>query len=161
MREEPSLSPITVEDQRRIEPRHLAEHNRFGRRQIVDRNEMVGDELHPAAITEGADIFLRSGYTGEHLAAALECRLVAAGEDDEVPARRLGAGAAHRTIEHDVAGFAQRGFGALLVAEGERARLDHDPGRKLMPGDRRNRGIEGLGVQLQSVHAWNPELIDN
>src|SRR6516164_9107048 len=41
-----------VEDQRRIEPRHLAEHNRFGRCQIVDRNEMVGDELHPAAITE-------------------------------------------------------------------------------------------------------------
>lgn len=30
-----------VEDQRRIEPRHLAEHKGFRRRQIVDRDEMV------------------------------------------------------------------------------------------------------------------------
>jgi len=35
---------------------------------------MVGDELHPAAITEGTDIFLCSRYTGEHLMASLECR---------------------------------------------------------------------------------------
>jgi len=31
----------------------------------------------------------------------------------------------------------------------------------LKPGDTMRVGIEGLGVQQQSVHAWNPELIDN
>ena len=31
----------------------------------------------------------------------------------------------------------------------------------LRPGDRMALGIEGLGQQDQTVHAWNPELIDN
>jgi 2,4-diketo-3-deoxy-L-fuconate hydrolase len=31
----------------------------------------------------------------------------------------------------------------------------------LKAGDTMRLGIEGLGVQQQSVHAWNPELIDN
>jgi len=31
----------------------------------------------------------------------------------------------------------------------------------LKPGDTMRIGIEGLGVQQQAVHAWNPELIDN
>ena len=31
----------------------------------------------------------------------------------------------------------------------------------LKPGDTMRLGIEGLGVQQQSVHAWNPELIDS
>jgi 2,4-diketo-3-deoxy-L-fuconate hydrolase len=31
----------------------------------------------------------------------------------------------------------------------------------LKPGDTMRLGIEGLGVQQQTVHAWNPELIDN
>jgi 2,4-diketo-3-deoxy-L-fuconate hydrolase len=31
----------------------------------------------------------------------------------------------------------------------------------LKPGDTMRLGIEGLGMQQQSVHAWNPELIDN
>ncbi|MFI4931431.1 MAG: fumarylacetoacetate hydrolase family protein [Burkholderiales bacterium] len=31
----------------------------------------------------------------------------------------------------------------------------------LKPGDTMRVGVEGLGVQQQSVHAWNPELIDN
>ena len=31
----------------------------------------------------------------------------------------------------------------------------------LKPGDTMRLGIEGLGVQQQAVHAWNPELIDN
>nr|WP_315221668.1 fumarylacetoacetate hydrolase family protein [uncultured Duganella sp.] len=31
----------------------------------------------------------------------------------------------------------------------------------LRPGDRMALGIEGLGQQNQTVHAWNPELIDN
>jgi 2,4-diketo-3-deoxy-L-fuconate hydrolase len=31
----------------------------------------------------------------------------------------------------------------------------------LKPGDTMRLGIEGLGVQQQSVRAWNPELIDN
>jgi len=31
----------------------------------------------------------------------------------------------------------------------------------LKPGDTMRVGIEGLGVQQQAVHAWNPELIDN
>ena len=31
----------------------------------------------------------------------------------------------------------------------------------LKPGDTMRLGIEGLGVQQQSVHAWNPELIDH
>jgi 2-keto-4-pentenoate hydratase/2-oxohepta-3-ene-1,7-dioic acid hydratase in catechol pathway len=31
----------------------------------------------------------------------------------------------------------------------------------LKPGDTMRVGIEGLGVQKQAVHAWNPELIDN
>ena len=30
----------------------------------------------------------------------------------------------------------------------------------LKPGDVMRVGIEGLGVQQQAVHAWNPELID-
>lgn len=31
----------------------------------------------------------------------------------------------------------------------------------LKPGDTMRLGIEGLGVQQQAVHAWNPALIDN
>ena len=31
----------------------------------------------------------------------------------------------------------------------------------LRPGDRMALGIDGLGQQNQTVHAWNPELIDN
>jgi len=31
----------------------------------------------------------------------------------------------------------------------------------LKPGDTMRLGIEGLGVQQQTVYAWNPELIDN
>jgi len=81
-----------VEDERGIEPSHLAEHKGFGRRQIVDGDEVVGDELHPASVAKGTDIFLRARYAGEHLAAALESCFVTAGEDDEVLPGCLGAG---------------------------------------------------------------------
>ena len=30
----------------------------------------------------------------------------------------------------------------------------------LVPGDTMRLGIEGLGEQRQTVHAWNPDLID-
>jgi 2-keto-4-pentenoate hydratase/2-oxohepta-3-ene-1,7-dioic acid hydratase in catechol pathway len=30
----------------------------------------------------------------------------------------------------------------------------------LKPGDKMRLGIAGLGEQTQTVHAWNPELID-
>ena len=31
----------------------------------------------------------------------------------------------------------------------------------LKPGDTMRLGIEGLGEQRQTVHAWNPQLIDS
>src|ERR1700738_268272 len=102
MREEPALSTITSKTRAGSEPGHFAEQDGFGRRQIVDRDEMVGNELHPAAVAERTDITLPARYAGEHLAAALERRLVAAGEYDEVLSGRLGAGAAYRAVEQDL-----------------------------------------------------------
>src|SRR5215471_4263944 len=110
---------------------------------------MVGDELQPAAITEDTDIFLCAGYTGEHLAAALECRLVAAGEDDEVPTRRLGAGAAHRTIEQDLALRGELRLPASLHLDRQGAAFDDDLPAAVTRGDAalaRHDLLEGIDV---------------
>src|SRR5215472_2725609 len=110
---------------------------------------MVGDELHPAAITEDTDIFLCAGYTGEHLAAALECHLVAAGEDDEVPARRLGASAAHRTIEQDFALRGELRQPASLHLDRQSAAFDDDLPCAIARGDAalaRHDLFEGVGI---------------
>src|SRR5262245_4579528 len=43
---------------RRVEPRPLPEDEGLGRRQIVDGDEVVGNELHLAAMAEGPDVSL-------------------------------------------------------------------------------------------------------
>src|SRR5712671_5561239 len=87
---------------------------------------MVGDELHPAAVAEGTDIFLGARDAGEHLAAALERRCVAAGEDDEVLPGRLGAGPAYRAVEQDLALPRELRLSTLLHLDRQGAAFDDD-----------------------------------
>src|SRR5260370_16304377 len=115
-----------VKHERRIESGHLAEHKGFGRRQIVNGDKMVGDELHPATVAEGTDIFLGARYAGEHFAAALESRFVTAGEDNEVLSGRLAAAAAHRTVELDLALRPEPPLPAALHLHRQGAAFDDD-----------------------------------
>src|SRR5260370_36453439 len=122
---------------------------------------MVGDELHPATVAEGTDIFLGARYAGEHFAAALESRFVTAGEDNEVLSGRLGAGAAHRTVEHDLAlrreprlpadlhldrqGAAFDDDLALAIARGDAALVHHHLVEGINAGQRGNQDLDLFG----------------
>ena len=114
------------EGARELAARPLREDEGLGRRQIVDGDEVVGDELHLAAMAEGPDVFLGARDAREHLLRALERCRVAAAEDDEILPRRLRTGAANRAVEQDLALSRERGAAALLRLERERAALDDD-----------------------------------
>src|SRR6516165_2943822 len=96
---------------------------------------MVGDELHPAAVAESADIFLRPRHAGEHLATALESRLIAAAKDDEVLPRCLSAGAAHRAVEQDLALRRELYLPLRLRLDRQGAAVDDDLARAVARGD--------------------------
>ena len=95
----------------------------------------VGNELHPAAVAERTDITLPARHAGEHLAAALERRLVAAGEYDEVLSGRLGAGAAYRAVEQDLALGCELRLPACLHLDRQGAAFDDDLAHAVARGD--------------------------
>jgi hypothetical protein len=106
-----------LEDARRVEPGLDAEHERLGGGDVVHRDEQVGDELHPAAVAEFAEVMRRPGEGVEHRRHAAKGGLVAAGIDREVARHRLRPGAGDRAVQQGDAG------GGEAVA---RRRLDRD-----------------------------------
>jgi hypothetical protein len=159
IREVPALSPDHLEHQCWIEPSPLGQDKGLGRRQIVDRDEVVGDEFHFAAVAKGSDVFLETRNAGEHFFRPLERRLVAATEDDEIFSRGLCAGAADWAVEEDLALFRKHGSAALLHLERQCAALNDDlpsavarcdaalAGRRLLKGvDTRERSNQDLGL---------------
>jgi hypothetical protein len=73
-------------------------------------------------VAEGPDELLDMPATSF----ALERRLVAAAEGDEILPRRLRACPAHRAVEQDLALSRERGTTVLLRLERQRAALDDD-----------------------------------
>ena len=71
----------------------------FGRGDVVDGDEQVGDELHLRPGAEGADVVVRAREPLEHRRDPPAGRAVPARVDDEILRPRLGAGSAQRTIE--------------------------------------------------------------
>jgi hypothetical protein len=121
----------------------------------VDRDEVVGDEFHFAAVAKGSDVFLETRNAGEHFFR----RLVAATEDDEIFSRGLCAGAADWAVEEDLALFRKHGSAALLHLERQCATLNDDlpsavarcdtalTGRRSLKGvDTRERSNQDLGL---------------
>ena len=125
-----------LEDLRRIEPGLHAEHHRLGARDVVDRDQQVGDELHLHAVAEAAEIMRLAREVGEQRHQAVDRLRVAARIDHEVLGARLRAGAAQRAIEHHVAGLAQHALGRRLVVEREGGKLRDDAARQFRRDDR-------------------------
>ena len=96
---------------------------------------MIGDEFHPAAVAEHAEIGALLGEVGEEDRATRNRSAVAAGIDDKIAHPGLRAGSAQRAIERDVAGLFQDGLEAELVGEGKGGELDHNSGRLAGIGD--------------------------
>ena len=99
MRELPAPLPITSRMRSRVEPGLGAEHDRLGGGGVVDGDQQIGDELHPAAIAERAEIMADPRKGGEGVTAAAIGGLVAARIDREVAGDGLRAGAGDRAIE--------------------------------------------------------------
>ena len=93
-------------------------------------------------LPNGAEVAGRAREAGEQRLELADRLAVAAGIDDEIAGPRLRAGAAHRAVEHDVAGLAQRALGLLLVGEREGAGFDDHLRRHARGRDRRDGGVE-------------------
>ena len=107
---------------------------------------MIGDEFHPAAIAERAEIGALPGEIGKQRRAPGDGDAVAAGIDDEIALFGLRAGAAQRTVERDVAGFRQDVFEAKFVGDGKGAQFDHDARRRTGMGNGEGNILDGGGI---------------
>src|SRR5262249_6959987 len=102
----------------------------------------VGDIFHAAAVAEGAEVVRRARECGKQRTQPPDRLTLAAGVDHQVFDLGLRAGAAHRTIQHDVAGPAQRALRLELVVDRKRAHLHDDPSVDPGADDRLYRRIE-------------------
>jgi hypothetical protein len=93
------------------------------------RNLVIGNEFHPTAIAERAEISALLSKVGEQIHALCNGIAVAAGIDHKIAILCLRAGSAQRTVQRYVAGFLQNGFEAKLVSDGESREFDHNPPR--------------------------------
>ena len=103
-----------------------AKHHRFGRRDVVDGDEVVGDVLHDAAIAECAEEDLPARHGVKRRERSLIGSAVAAGEDHEVLDGGLGTRAAQRTIEQHLATADKRFMRRPLDVERQRRTLDRN-----------------------------------
>jgi len=138
-----------------------AQDHRLGARHIVDGDKEIGDVLHAAAVAEFAEVVKTAGESREHRAQFLDLGRTARGIDHEVFYLGLRAGAAHRTIEQDVTGLAQRCFGAGFIFERERGRLDHTRARRpaftmASTIEASARGWERLKMMVRAWRATSP-----
>ncbi len=124
-----------LDDPVRIEAGLEAEHEGFGRGDIVDRDQEIGDELHAAAVAEGAEVVVLAREIGEEGPERRDSPGIAARIDDEVLDGGLRAGAAQGAVQRDVPGLAENPFHPELVVERERAGLDDDAPLDLRSGD--------------------------
>src|SRR6266705_792762 len=88
-------------------------------------------------------------YFCEHLAAALERRFVATGKDDEVLSGRLGASAAHRAVEQDLALRRELRLPTRLHLDRQGAAFDDDLALAVTRGDAalaRHHLVEGIDI---------------
>jgi hypothetical protein len=135
-----------VDHDLRIEPGALRQGHRLGGGDVVNRDQMVGDELHAAAVAERAEIGALFGKIGEQPRAPRNRSAVAAGIDHEITLPCLRAGTAQRTVERNVTCFRQDIFEAKLVGDGKRAEFDHDPRRLAGMGDGARDILDGCGT---------------
>jgi hypothetical protein len=120
----------------------------------VYRDQMVGDELHPAAVAECAEIGALLGEVCKQLRAAGYRSAVATGIDHKITLPCLRAGPAQRTVERDVARFRQDIFEAKLVGDGKRAEFDHNPRRLAGMRDRTRDILDGCGTGKAGHDDW-------
>jgi hypothetical protein len=118
--------PDRRDERGRVQPRRDAEKHGFGRRDIVDGDEVIGDQLHPRRVAEPAKVdhfarnrFQERAHDGQH-------RGIAARVDHRIARRHLGTGAADRAIEQRDAAGREDLRHALLVSQAKRARIDHE-----------------------------------
>jgi len=93
------------------------------------RNQVIGNEFHPTAIAERAEISALLSKVGEQIHALCNGIAVAAGIDHKIAILCLRAGSAQRTVQRYVAGVLQDRFEAKLVSDGESREFDHNPPR--------------------------------
>ncbi len=136
-----------LEDHFRIEPGLHAHHHGFRRGNVVDRDQEIGDIFHLAAVAEGADVVKLAREAAEHRLDLRHRFGIAAGVDHQIARPRLGAGAAHRAIEHDVAGGAEHLLGLLLVVDREGRAFGDDPARQFCSCDLLSGGRQSLGLR--------------
>src|SRR6185437_1665961 len=110
-----------------VESGSFGEQHSFCSGDIVDCNQVVGNKLHPAAISIAPEISGLLGKISKQAHTFLDHFTIAAGIDYEVPKLCLSAGSAERTIERDVPGLPEHRFEAKLVGKAKRAELYDDP----------------------------------
>ena len=108
------------------------QHHGFSRRDVVNRNQQIGDELDFRSVTERSHVVVRPGESVQHVRHASVCGTRTAGVHDDVLVARLRTGAADRTIEELDALLPQRHTRTLLHVDRQCARLDDD--RRSVPG---------------------------
>src|SRR5262245_34546153 len=131
-----------VEHDLRVEAGLEPEHHRLGAGDVVDGDQKVGDIFHAAAVAKRAEVVHRAREPGKQRAKPADRLAIATRIDHQILHFGLGAGAAHRAVEHDVASLAQRAFGLELVVDGEGAGFDDDPRADSGVDDRLHRRIE-------------------
>ena len=109
-----------------VHPCFLGQHEGLGRRQVVDGDQQVGDELQLGAGAECAAVISIARKTRKNLLATRAGAAIAARVDHDVFHCGLRAGAADRTIEQDHAAFREALAGVLLDLQRQRARFDDD-----------------------------------
>jgi hypothetical protein len=108
---------------RRIEADACRKPERLGRRDVVDRDQQVRDQLQAHAVAESADAGLRPCKAAEHRRTAPRRRGVTADIDHQVARLGLRSRAADRRIEQSDTGGGEPFPGARLGRNRQRAEL--------------------------------------
>jgi len=129
-----------------IEPGPFGEQHRFRRGDVVNGDQMIGDKLHSAAITVISKIGTLLGKVGKQACTPRDSGFIAAGVDDEVSNRGLGAGSAEGAVERNMTCRLENGLETRLVSDGERTEFDDNTRWLNTPGNFRRNGMGGTGV---------------
>src|SRR5208283_482858 len=109
----------------RIESHLAREGHGFADGHVVDRDEMVRDELHLTAVTEGTDVRNITRKNTQDGANAFTCGFATADEDRPSSFLHASCGSTDWAIKHGYAIALQAMHCTFLVYYRQRARLDH------------------------------------
>ena len=115
-----------LDDSGGIKAGTLTHQNRLGSRDVVNRHQQIGHQLHPHAVAKTTDVVAYAREAIKHLRECFDRAGIAAGVDREITGNRLRTGARKRAIEQDDAVLRKPVARAFLGGDGQGADFGGD-----------------------------------